>query len=488
MAYANARNAGMFGKNIGMLGISRNNALSVIGVIEGDLMGLISDFVIKPVTGYIQGLLLTIAIIIVLIVGAGGMILYGSHMSAISQGTDGYFGGEVDYLGEFKKDSIGKVEFDFYRDFEFLKDADGSSTFVLDIQYPNGNWDRAKETGFGTYFRIGKQYSDYFGETKGIEFTVRDNPNNNYVAPLGVYKGYAGFFDSSGDMGNTPLDSRMLISEVYEFEFEIVKDSVVGCNGNPEGFEKCVGDTIIECVNGNWAFVKGCGWECEDDGQGNAKCVTHSVICGDGSCAPSETQYSCPEDCTPTCESGANRCENDRWMQTCVYNSYEGIYEWSRVDDCYPKKCVTDLFGTPFCKDERICTEGETKCSTDKSAILACKNNDWVTHSCDDGNPLTVGRCEKSAFGLGKPECIQERTDTCDSVNDCQDDKWWTIDKCDKSIVSDLIGGKGICSHFNISGILAVLGCLVVLGILIMVGAVGFGGFMLLGKPTKKKR
>lgn len=433
-------------------------AIEKIG--EMSKMG-ISDFIVRHITNRVKSVLFTICIISVFILGLGSVILLGGYMSAIGQSTDSYYGTDVVDLGDFKK-SYGKVEFDFYRDFEFLKDSDGSSTFIIDIKYPDDNWDRAKETGYATHFRINKKYSDYFGEQKSIKFTISDNLNNNYVAPLGTYKGYAAFYESTSD---APIDSRMLISKVYEFEFEIVDEQQYICT---EGYKKCIGNTVYECVNNNFEAMQGCGYICEDDNQGNARCKVHEIVCGDGSCAPDENQLTCPEDCTPVCKYDDKRCENDRFQQVCTYNSYEGVYEWARIDDCYPEKCVTDFLGTPFCEDTRICDESETKCSTDKSAILVCKNNNWITETCEDDNILTIGKCEISKFGLGEAICTQTRTDTCDSANDCDDDNWVTVDKCDKSFVGSIFGGKGLCTHLDMTPIIIVLSLIFVTIIVIV--------------------
>jgi hypothetical protein len=353
------------------------------------------------------------------------------------------FGGSVNDLGDFKA-SIhdGDVRINVMHDFKFTKDANGIGTFVIHVKYPAGTWvdiDTTSIDAGAKYAKAGHYFSEYsiYGLPKPIDIVLLDNPGTNYKVPVGRYVGYAAF---TSDNGNSfpPLSSGVMISDVYEFQFDVVPDTQRLC---VELDTKCIVNTKYLCENGAWELEQTCAYKCEISG-GEAKCITKPITCGDGSCKAPEDKYNCPIDCTSTleCTAGAVRCEDDRYMSACVHIASTGLYSWSRVDDCAPQKCVVDIAGTPYCKEAKICNDADLKCNSDKNQILTCKNNAWSTFE-DCG----TGKCTDPLLSVPKCVAPDNNGEGCLIDDQCNDDNFVTKDKCVGAV--QILNLKGTCSH-----------------------------------------
>lgn len=369
------------------------------------------------------------------------------------------FGGSSTYLGEFKiNPDEGSVRISTNSDFTFTKDmGTGVQVFTVDLKYPHGAWNTIHQASVFTgckFAKAGTKFTQCFdqGTPKLIEIELFNNPDTGYVIPVGHYSGYA-VFKLKEDTYFPPASQGVLYSTPFEFEFD-VKPS----NAPPictAGQSKCVGNVVYNCVNGNWDIGTGCAYKCEVV-SGTAKCITKPITCGDGSCKlGDETVANCPEDCTSQCEAGLSRCENDQWMQSCVWIAGKGIYEWSRVEDCSPKKCIKNSWDSaPHCEAEQICTAGDLRCDSDNKKVMTCSNNAWqILEDCK------TGTCKSGL--LQTPHCEADvPVGNCLTNAQCDDNNVLTVDTCDGAVPA--LNIKGVCNHKQdntliIAGIIAAL-------------------------------
>ncbi len=226
-----------------------------------------------------------------------------------------------------------------------------------------------------------------------------------------------------------------------------------------EGNTQCHDNNVETCTNNDWNVSKVCKSSemCSD----NSKCVAVECSKGEKRCRNGNVEicnnnaFEVNTECTDNqicSQSGKNASCVDR---ICIEGSYQckgnvsqrcDGNSWKDVQTCDAATQVC-LASTGVCT-RRICSENETRCSSDSKSIEICKDNSWVqdtkcsatgklcynfsnnptcmTKICDSGvscdnNVLSV--CENNAYTLSlaclNNQVCNPKDKTCDPKPEC---------------------------------------------------------------------
>jgi len=270
-----------------------------------------------------------------------------------------------------------------------------------------------------------------------------DNPNNRKTAVNVVINAVIGLV--------IVLTSWVIINTVITFlakpgsaptfwtQINCTSSELVGESEKPEKPEKCVenekkcdGSTVIKCINGEWK---------EEE-----VCTAIGVVlrtCENGECVFLESgcQYQRPND--PYRYACRDKCENGET----------------------PTSYICDIASEVLqvcCKSAQpvICTDGQTRCSTDASKCTnqteagrfeeICVNNSWqFNQCCEEGcGPLYTGSgsiCHHSQVTIGSP---MEEGNPCANIGETYCINSFIggyLLKCNESSVWEKIDCPGLC-------------------------------------------
>jgi hypothetical protein len=285
--------------------------------------------------------------------------------------------------------------------------------------------------GYGDYFEynnnlISSNYDYYpynqyiynYGQSQTYSAPAAssgDSGGGNFVLGIGMWSGYPGFYypyyggyysgySSYGYSSYVPItgtQSNYNTNVVYQ---------------PPAGYSQ---DTTVTTYN-----TCGDGWCTSTETQQScpADC-TPSPYCGDGACNNGETLASCPYDCKKTCGvedtcgstttrtayCGDKRCSNGETKYSCPADcglpDYCGDGECNGAETKY--NCPTDCGLAPYCGDGK-CDKDETKYS--------CAKDCGLPGYCGDGTCSNTETKYTCALDCGAPKCSDPTGDSADEI------------------------------------------------------------------------
>lgn len=111
----------------------------------------------------------------------------------------------------------------------------------------------------------------------------------------------------------------------------------------------------------------------------------------------------------------------------------------------------------------QICTPNKKECGwgANLNEIVTCntQGTGYLSETTDCAPMICKYKDEgQTPYCTVKDDDDEDDKEMCNTAEDCDDDNWLTVDKCDKSFVGDIFGGKGVCTHLDLTPIIIVVG------------------------------
>ncbi len=145
----------------------------------------------------------------------------------------------------------------------------------------------------------------------------------------------------------------------------------------------------------------------------------------------------------PTCRcepEGSSRCFDKYIVQVCDADG-----AWADSETCGEGTECTVQDRVAVCAIAGPCTDGTTRCSSDRSEVETCQGGDWnVTATCEQDqlcNDLgETAQCIDAACTEGETRCADNEVETCNALG-----LWTVTETCEQDQVCEVEGGEAMC-------------------------------------------